>query len=126
MGCFLTKVGKIVVERIRLYGTPVCPGLPPLKAMLKRVGADYEYININGDETARQRVREINQGYESVPTLEFADGSTLTEPSAAEVRKKLESMGYHVPLSAMIAGSAGQIVIALAIIIALLRGFGVF
>jgi mycoredoxin len=114
------------METIRLYGTPVCPGLPPVKAMLHRVGADFEYINIYGDETARQRVREINQGYESVPTLEFADGSTLTEPSAGELRKKLEAMGYHVPLSAMIAGSAGQILLVLAVIIALLRGFGVF
>lgn len=91
-----------------------------------RVGAEYEYINIHQDELARERVREINQGYESVPTLEFADGSTLTEPSANELRKKLESLGYRVPLSAVIAGSAWQIVIALGIIIALLRAFGVF
>lgn len=94
--------------------------------MLERVGAEYEYINIYQDVMARERVREINQGYESVPTLEFADGSTLTEPSTGELRKKLQSLGYHVPLTAIIAGSAWQIFIALGIIIALLRAFGVF
>jgi mycoredoxin len=111
---------------IRLYGTATCPGLPPVRAMLEQSGVEYEYVDISRNEAARQALREINQGYESVPTLEFADGSSLTEPSAGELSKKLKAMGYHVPLSAMIAGNAWPIFVGIAIVIAVLRGFGVF
>ena len=111
---------------IRLYGTPTCPGMPPVRAMLEQVGVEYEYLDISRNEAARQRLREINQGYESVPTLEFEDGTSLTEPSAGELSKKLKAMGYRVPLSAMIAGNAWPIFIGIAVIIALLRVFEVF
>jgi hypothetical protein len=40
---------------------------------------------------------EINNGNASVPTLVFPDGSTLTEPSTAVLRQKLQSLGYAVP-----------------------------
>jgi mycoredoxin len=34
-------------------------------------------------------VASVNGGNQTVPTLKFADGSTLTNPSAAEVKAKL-------------------------------------
>lgn len=114
------------MQVIRLYGTPFCPGLPPVRAMLEQVGVEYEYIDISRDSEARERVREINQGYESVPTIVFLDGTTLTEPSAGELQKKLEALGYHIPLSAIISGNAWNIFIGIAVIIALLRAFGFF
>jgi hypothetical protein len=42
-------------------------------------------------------VKEINGGYESVPTLVFTDGSTLTEPSNEAIQIRLESLGYGLP-----------------------------
>ena len=43
---------------------------------------------------------EINAGCESVPTLVFTDGSTLTEPSQKVLVARLESVGSGVaPLS---------------------------
>lgn len=68
----------------------------PVKNLLDRTDAHYEYINIHQDDTARQRVREINDGFESVPTIVFADNSTLTEPSGHALKTKLESLGYEV------------------------------
>ena len=56
--------------------------------MLRRSKARYAYIDIRRDAQARDRVREINNGYESVPTLVFPDGSTLTEPPAGQLRRK--------------------------------------
>ena len=44
---------------------------------------------------ADRRVREINRGFESVPTLAFPDGSTLTEPTAGELSAKLVELGYE-------------------------------
>lgn len=107
--------GKII-----LYGHATCPSLPPTKAMLDRSGAPYEYINIRRDEEARDRVRTINNGYESVPTLVFPDGSTLTEPSSVALKRKLESLGYEVPVSGVLLGNLQWIVVAAAIIFALL------
>lgn len=79
-----------------MYGTPTCPTVPAARGMLERSGASFDYVNINQDEDGRQQVQAINNGYLSVPTLVFADGSTLTEPSQVELRQKLESLGYDV------------------------------
>lgn len=82
---------------IILYGRPGCPMLPPVRGMLKRAKADYLYLDINQDPSARLKVQEINNGSESVPTLQFPDGSTLTEPAMSHLRAKLEAVGYEVP-----------------------------
>jgi mycoredoxin len=86
----------VTQNKIVLYGSPVCGGVPPVRIVLERAGAAYEYVDISKALEARERVREINQGYESVPTLVFPDGSTLTEPSAGELQDKLQSLGYEV------------------------------
>jgi mycoredoxin len=35
----------------------------------------------------------VNAGNRTVPTVKFADGSTLTNPGAAEVKAKLADLG---------------------------------
>ena len=113
-------------EKIVVYGHPTCPMMPPVFGLLKRTKVKYDYINIHQDPEARVYVREVNNGYESVPTLLFPDGTTLTEPSTGELSAKLESFGYKVPLSARIFGNMYLILIGIGVIFALLRGFGVF
>jgi mycoredoxin len=83
-------------NRILLYGSTVCHMVPPVRNMLQRASADFEYVNIFNDHQARERVRAINGGYESVPTLVFPDGSTLTEPSLEALRAKLQDLGYEI------------------------------
>ncbi|MCJ7569326.1 MAG: hypothetical protein MUO58_17575 [Anaerolineales bacterium] len=57
-------------------------------------------VDIREDKAGRLRVKEINAGNESVPTLEFADGSTLTEPSQERLLAHLASLGFDLtPLS---------------------------
>jgi mycoredoxin len=113
-------------ENIVMYGHPACPAVVPVISILKQAKAEYEYINIFEDNEARQKVIEINNGFQSVPTLLFPDGTTLTEPSTGELSKKLKSMGYEVPMTAMITGNFWLIVMVAAIIFAVLRGFGIF
>ncbi|RME84398.1 MAG: glutaredoxin family protein [Caldilineae bacterium] len=84
-------------EEILLYGSYTCPMVPPVRALLKRAGVAFRYINISTDAAARARLRELNQGYESVPTLLFPDGSVLTEPSLSQVEARLRALGYDVP-----------------------------
>lgn len=110
---------------IILYGHAACPGVPPARHMLERAGAAYEYVNIRQDTEARARVRAINNGNESVPTLVFPDGSTLTEPSSGALQGKLRALGYDVPLMARLFADWQWWLIAAGVIFALLRGFGV-
>jgi mycoredoxin len=70
----------VAENKIVLYGSPACAGVPSVRNALERADAVYEYVDIHKVLEARERVREINHGYESVPTLVFPDGSTLTEP----------------------------------------------
>lgn len=84
-------------EKVIMYGTPTCPMVPPVRGMLERAQAPFAYVNIAEDPESRGKVMAINNGNASVPTLVFPDGSTLTEPSTAVLRQKLESLGYKVP-----------------------------
>lgn len=81
---------------IIFYGHSGCPSVPLVRMILEQSGAEFEYINIWADDLGRTRVRVINRGYESVPTLVFPDGSILTEPSAKILRDKLISIGYEI------------------------------
>lgn len=83
-------------EAVVLYGRPACPGVPPARAILRRADTEFVYVDISRDVAGRQHVREINNGYESVPTIVFPDGSTLTEPSQAALKRRLEELGFRV------------------------------
>jgi len=113
-------------QRIRLYGHAACPALPPVRGMLEKSSVDYEYINIHHDAEGRRRVLEINNGYASVPTLEFPDGTTLTEPTGSEISYRLKKLGYKVPIHAWLVGNARLLIVGAVIVYALLRFFGVF
>ncbi len=80
--------------KIILYGTPTCGLLPPVRSQLRRAHAPFDYVDITFDGPANARVREINGGNASVPTLVFPDGTTLTEPSEAELTEALARQGY--------------------------------
>ena len=113
-------------ENVTLYGHAFCPMVGPIKRMLNQCNVAFDYINIHRDPEARERVRDINNGYESVPTLVFPDGSTLTEPSTGELKRKLETMGVDVPFMALVYGNAQMILLAAFITLMLLRIVGVF
>lgn len=84
-------------EKVMMYGTPTCPMVPPVRGMLERAQVAFDYVNIAEDSESRSKVMAINDGNASVPTLVFPDGSTLTEPSTAVLRQKLQSLGHTVP-----------------------------
>lgn len=111
-------------EKIIVYGTPICPMVPPVRGMLSQSDVDYDYIDISKDTGSRERVQQINSGNESVPTIEFPDGSTLTEPSLGELERKLKSLGYDVPFRAKLMGMLPMLLFALIIVWAALRFLG--
>ncbi len=82
--------------KIIVYSRANCPMNRPVLQVLLAAQAGFDYVDIVQDEDARQRIREINAGDESVPTLVFPDGDTLTEPGPGDLRTKLGEMGYEV------------------------------
>lgn len=113
-------------SKIILYGHAACPGVGPVKGLLKQAEVPFDYIDIYRDRPAAARVRAINDGNESVPTLEFPDGTTLAEPSVGQLTAKLETMGYQIGVLAWLIGNVWRIVIVIGVGLALLRAFGVF
>jgi len=72
-----------------MYTTTWCGFCVRLKAQLQREGIEYHEIDIERDESAAELVMSVNGGNQTVPTLVFADGTALTNPSVAEVKAQL-------------------------------------
>ena len=85
-----------MTQSLVVYGNAFCGMVHAVRNALDQAGIKYEYVDIQKDDDARARVREINNGYESVPTLVFEDGSTLTEPSLTVLFEHLQSLGLQV------------------------------
>ncbi|MEN8240914.1 MAG: glutaredoxin domain-containing protein [Chloroflexota bacterium] len=79
--------------QIIMYGTDWCPESHLAKFVLKKLKADYTYINIDQDKAAENIVIQNNAGSRSVPTIFFPDDSVLVEPSRRELTKKVLSLG---------------------------------
>jgi mycoredoxin len=75
-----------------MYTTSWCGYCVRLKSGLTKAGIGYREVNIEQDENAAFRVMEVNGGNQTVPTLEFSDGSALTNPSISQVREKLDAL----------------------------------
>ena len=52
----------------------------------------FHLVDIEQDPSAAEKVAEANGGNQTVPTLLFSDGSTLTNPSVAQVKAKLADL----------------------------------
>ena len=109
------------IDTITMYAHPACPMMYPVKALFDQSDVKYVYINIHEDDEGRQLVREINNGYESVPTLVFPDGSTMTEPAIEDLKRALNKMGYDVPVRAWLLAHAPKLLFAVIILWSILR-----
>jgi mycoredoxin len=78
---------------LTVYSTSWCGFCHRLKTALKSDGISYDEVDIEQDPAAAEFVGSVNGGNRTVPTVKFADGSTLTNPSAAAVKAKLAEVG---------------------------------
>ena len=74
---------------LTMYSTPWCGYCHRLKSQLEREGIGYQVIDIEHDETAAEFVRSVNGGNQTVPTVRFPDGTSLTNPSIVQVKQQL-------------------------------------
>jgi len=76
-------------SELTIYSTPWCGYCHRLKGQLDREGISYREVDIEQEPDAAFVVEQVNGGNQTVPTLVFADGSALTNPSVAQVKAKL-------------------------------------
>ena len=74
---------------VTMYTTVWCGYCRRLKKQLEREGISYAEVDIEANEAAASLVEKVNGGNQTVPTLVFADGSAMTNPSIVEVKAKL-------------------------------------
>jgi thioredoxin reductase (NADPH) len=74
---------------IQMYGTPWCPDCQRAKQFLSEQRIPYNFTDVDSDANGRALVEEVNDGKLIIPVLVFEDGSTLTEPSNADLAAKL-------------------------------------
>ncbi|MGY1734367.1 mycoredoxin [Geodermatophilus sp. SYSU D01045] len=74
---------------VTMYTTTWCGYCVRLKKLMQVEGIDYAEVDIERDAAAAEVVMNANGGNRTVPTLVFADGSALTNPSIAQVKAQL-------------------------------------
>jgi mycoredoxin len=78
-----------MTSTLTIYSTPWCGYCHRLMKQLDRQGIEYTSVDIERDAAAADYVMTVNGGNQTVPTVVFADGSALTNPSLAQVTAKL-------------------------------------
>ncbi|GAA1904142.1 mycoredoxin [Streptomyces sodiiphilus] len=71
---------------LTMYSTTWCGYCRRLKKQMEREGIPFTEVNIEHDPEAAALVEKANNGNRTVPTLVFADGTALTNPSLAQVK----------------------------------------
>ncbi|MBE9525009.1 MAG: NrdH-redoxin [Chloroflexi bacterium] len=79
-------------QEIFVYGTFWCPDCARAKKAFAAKDVEYTWIDISKDKESRNYVERVNGGARSVPTIVFPDGSTMVEPSTAELYKKFNEL----------------------------------
>ena len=75
-------------SQIVMYATKYCSDCMRAKKFFEANNISYLHVGLEGNEEATEFVMQINNGYRSVPTIVFPDGSILVEPSWDELKQK--------------------------------------
>ena len=80
-------------DKIVMYGGAWCGDCRRAKRFFDSRGVQYDWVDVSEDDKGRRYVLEVNDGKSIIPTIVFADGSILVEPSDAELAAKLGASG---------------------------------
>lgn len=80
------------MAEVTMYGADWCGDCRRSKRFLDSNSVAYNYIDVETDTSASDKVIEINGGMRSIPVIVFPDGTHLTEPSDNALKEKLEAL----------------------------------
>ena len=72
-----------------MYSTQWCGYCKRLKSDLQRAGVEFTEVDIEHDAESAALVEKTNNGNQTVPTLIFTDGTSMTNPSLAKIKEHL-------------------------------------
>ena len=78
---------------LTMYSADWCGDCRRSKRLLNELNVPYTMVDVDADESAAEKVIEINGGMRSIPVIVFDDGTHLTEPSDALLKEKLLALG---------------------------------
>ena len=81
-----------MAQPLTMYTTTWCGYCRRLKSQLAREGIEIIEVDIEREPDAAEYVMSVNGDFQTVPTVLFPDGSTLTNPSARAVRQRMEDL----------------------------------
>ena len=87
MNLYTTNPTQIV-----MYTTKYCSDCNRAKAFFEANNVPYLRVDIEGNAEATYFVMNINQGYQSVPTIVYPDGTILVEPNWEQLKTKLKNV----------------------------------
>jgi len=98
-------------QKITVYGAHWCPDCRRSKQFLGEHQIPYNWVDIDEDKGGEEFVIKTNNGKRIIPTITFADGSFLAEPSNSELAAKLglktKASRNHYDLIILGGGPAG-------------------
>jgi mycoredoxin len=81
-----------VAQPLTMYTTNWCAFCRRLKSQLAAEGIEIAEVNIEEEPSAADYVMSVNGGFQTVPTVVFPDGSSMTNPSLADVKQRLSDL----------------------------------
>jgi glutaredoxin len=75
-------------DTVTMFGADWCRDCIRSKALLDRLGAEYEYIDLVATPEQAERAQAIS-GRTNIPVIVFPDGRHLVEPTDAELEAAL-------------------------------------
>jgi glutaredoxin len=79
-----------------VLGSPTCEDTAIVRDRLRVVGIPYEYVDVDTDPTALERVQRLNSGSRITPTVVFGDDRYVTaEPSLERLGELAAAAGHE-------------------------------
>src|SRR5436305_4811379 len=77
------------MQMLTVYGTSWCSDCKRTKKFLGEQRRPYAWVDVETSMEGLSFIESVQKGGHSVPTIRFADGTVLVEPSNAELAVKL-------------------------------------
>jgi mycoredoxin len=77
--------------QIVMYTTEYCSDCMRAKKFFELNNIPHLRVGLEGNTDATEFVMQVNNGYRSVPTIIFPDGTILVEPNWEELRTKFST-----------------------------------
>jgi mycoredoxin len=84
----MTGLYTLTPSQIVMYVTEYCADCMRVKQFFEVNNIPYIRVGFEGNREAAEFFMQVNNGYQSVPTIIFPDGSVLVEPSWDEFKQK--------------------------------------